>query len=304
MIVVTAAAPVVTNIFVSYIPSFESCPPNFDIAFLCPEGTGEAVDINDPEYDPNFNTCPVFAADGYSGSCLYWGDDGSPQASTLTFGNTGDATRDSTRAATYGNHNTDDCPSWSDYTCSRVNGDASTSTLTVIPNETSTAATTVAATTTTAAAATTAEATTTAAVETTVVPTTTAEATSSAAAATTTAVETTAEATSTAAAATTAEATSSAAATTTEAATTVVETTAAPTTTAAETTAAPAETTTPARKRSLEARSAEKIVRPEHVKQKMPAHVAGTRGSKYVHSKFTRFQSHSTGLSDISALLI
>jgi hypothetical protein len=51
-------------------------------------------------------------------SCLYWNDDGQPAGSTLSLGTTGDSTQDLTRAAVYGNASSDDCPSWSDYTCS------------------------------------------------------------------------------------------------------------------------------------------------------------------------------------------
>lgn len=54
--------------------------------------------------------------------CLYWTDDGSPQASNITLGTDGDSTQDYTRLATVGNGPNDDCPSWSDYTCTSNDG--------------------------------------------------------------------------------------------------------------------------------------------------------------------------------------
>jgi hypothetical protein len=66
--------------------------------------------------------------------CLYWFDNGQPGTSTLALASgiaTGDSTLDYTRPAVYGNVLSDDCPSWSDYTCSIVAG-TGTSTLSVI----------------------------------------------------------------------------------------------------------------------------------------------------------------------------
>ena len=54
----------------------------------------------------------------------------------MATGTTNDSTQDLTRAATYGNAPNDDCPSWSDYTCSILNSDGSSSTLTAIASAT------------------------------------------------------------------------------------------------------------------------------------------------------------------------
>jgi hypothetical protein len=68
-VTVTAAAPVQTNIVYSFIPSFDSCPPTYIPAFLCPEGTADAlIQGLDAAFDINFVSCPVFANDGYSGT--------------------------------------------------------------------------------------------------------------------------------------------------------------------------------------------------------------------------------------------
>lgn len=63
-----APAPVQTLIAVEYDTTGDQCPPSYAASFLCPEGTGDAVDSTDPTYDENYLVCPVLAQDGFSGS--------------------------------------------------------------------------------------------------------------------------------------------------------------------------------------------------------------------------------------------
>ena len=65
---ITAPAPVVTQLAVEYYDTTDQCPPAYTPAFLCPEGTADALDSSDPAYDPNYLTCPVLAQDGFGGS--------------------------------------------------------------------------------------------------------------------------------------------------------------------------------------------------------------------------------------------
>jgi len=110
--VVKAASPFVRQDVVEF-DQVRGCPPDEATLFQCPEGTGL-----DDMSDPNYQTCAVNALDGFSGSCVFWNDDGSPVESILTRGDgSGNADNDEQRSATYGDGEEDDCPTWADYTC-------------------------------------------------------------------------------------------------------------------------------------------------------------------------------------------
>lgn len=67
-VTITLAAPKATTTTVQ-IDTVNGCPPTSTTTWVCPDGTGA-----DDGSDPNYENCPIVAADEFSGYCLYWAD--------------------------------------------------------------------------------------------------------------------------------------------------------------------------------------------------------------------------------------